>query len=231
LAFEHDGPQHYGKKIRGNQTPEELETIKDLHDLKNRLCRRHGITLIRIVSMNKIASRDDLRAEILRRCSDAKLRVPYPSAIEKIVDAPDSIRIWQEVQQVVAKHGGKLQSHYYAGSSSNLMVACKKEDHPAFPIAPRKLMDGQWCRRCYNDSLLNSGALERGYKDNQEWLRAVLKNSGCRLSSKLPPRLCHRTKNIVLRCRCGKIQKPKTFQSIVNSKTGGCCPSCKQKTQ
>lgn len=231
LAFEHDGPQHYGKRIRRSQTPEQLKTIRELHELKDRLCRKNRITLIRIVSMNKIAERDALRKEILDKCDAANVCVPYPSATEKIVDAPDSIRIWQEVQQIVAKRGGKLQSHYYAGTSSKIMVSCEKEDHPPFPITPRKLRDGQWCRRCYDDSLLNSGALERGYKDNEEWLRAVLKNSGCRLSSKLPPRLCHRTKNIILRCRCGEIQKPKTFQSIVNSKTGGCCHSCKQKTR
>jgi hypothetical protein len=228
LAFEHDGPQHYGRKIRANQTQQELNTIRELHALKNRLCRKNKVILIRIVSMVRIAASDELREAILEKCRRVKVRVPFPKAIEQVVDAPESLRIWQELREQVADRGGKLLTRSYGGSTSKVRVFCGNRKHVPFQIAPRKLRAGQWCRKCYDLSLLNQGAVLRGYSDNEEWLRSVLQSSGCKLLSRVPPNLCHRTKGLIVNCKCGKKQKPKTFNSIVTSKAGGCCDSCKQ---
>ena len=229
VAFEHDGPQHYGKKIRSTQTRRQMRTIKELHALKDRLCLRNDVTLIRIVSMGKIAPGDALRKDILLKCRVAALRPPFPDAIEKVIDAPASIKIWQDIRKCVTGHGGKLLTKYYAGSRASLLVSCENKSHEPFPITFSHLKRGQWCRACYDLSLLNKGAVSRGYKDNAHWLTSVLNSSGCKLLTQLPQKLAHRTAGIVVRCRCGKKQKPKTFSSIVRSKSGGCCDSCKQK--
>ncbi len=229
VAFEHDGPQHYGKKIHSNQTPEGLNRIRTLHLLKDRLCRQNKVKLIRIVSMNRIESSDLLRRTILRKCKAARIRVPNPNAIERVIDAPDSIQIWQETRKQVAKRGGRLLTRHYAGSRSSLQVACGNKSHPPFTTTPAYLRRGHWCRKCYDLSLLNKGAAKRGYKDNKSWLRDVLRQSGCKLLSRLPPELSLRTEGIVLKCKCGKRQRPKVFASIAYSKTGGLCDSCKQK--
>lgn len=229
VAFEHDGPQHYGQRIRRTQTPQQMRTIQELHALKDQLCQRNNVTLIRIVSMNKIAPGDALRQEILLMCRAATHHPPLPDAIEKVADAPRSIEIWQEIRNCVAARGGKLLTKRYAGSTAELVVSCENKSHKPFSTTHGHLKRGQWCRECYDLSLLNKGAVARGYKDNAHWLHSVLSASGCTLLSRLPPKLCHRTEGIVLRCKCGKKQKPKTFSLIVRSKSGGCCDSCKQK--
>jgi hypothetical protein len=229
VAFEHDGPQHYGQRIRSNQTPESLKNIRRLHLLKDQLCRRNKVKLIRIVSMNRIASSDSLRRTILKKCKAAGIRVPNPTAIEKVTDAPDSIKIWQDIRTRVAERGGRLLTRHYAGSRTSLRVACGNKLHPPFTTTPTHLKRGQWCRKCYDLSLLNKGAVARGYKDNEHWLSEVLRQSCCKLLSRLPRNLSLRTEGIVLKCKCGKKQKPKVFASIVYSKTGGLCDSCKQK--
>ena len=229
VAFEHDGPQHYGRKIRSAQTAQELKVIRKLHILKDGLCLRHKVKLIRIVTMTNIASSDALRKAILKKCKEARLRVPHPTAIEQIADVPDSIRIWQEIRNRVADRGGTLLTRCYAGSSTTLRLSCAQKSHKPFSTTPGHLKRGQWCRECYDLSLLNKGALTRGYTDNEQWLRSVMKSSGCKLLSRLPQKLCHRTEGIIVECKCGKKQKPKTFASILYSKTGGCCDSCKQK--
>ena len=149
LAFEHDGPQHYGKKIRSNQTPQQLKKIRELHKLKDRLCAKYGVTLIRIVSMNKIADPGLLRKEILKECAAASVTVPYPKAVEIVVDAPDSIRLWQEVREIVNGYGGKLISKQYVGSDKKVKVSCSDPTHEAWWITPHKIKMGRWCRECY----------------------------------------------------------------------------------
>ena len=228
VAFEHDGPQHYGKQIRSSQTPQQLKHIRELHVLKNRLCTQNGVVLIRIVSMNKIAPSDELRKDILLKCRVAKLAPPFSDAIEKVADAPSSIKEWLEIRSLVAGRKGKLLTKHYAGTNAELRVSCENESHDPFSITPRHLKRGQWCRECYDLSLLNKGAVRRGHRDNADWLHSVLRDSGCKLLSRLPPKLSLRTEDIVLQCRCGKEQEPKTLSAIVYSKTGGCCDSCKQ---
>jgi hypothetical protein len=229
VAFEHDGPQHYGKKIRSSQTPQQLKNIRALHALKDRLCKQNDVVLIRIVSMNMIAPSDALRKKILLKCRAAKLNPPFPDAIEKVPDAPRAIEIWQEIRNLVAGRKGKLLTKHYAGTNAKLLVSCENKSHKPFLITPRHLKRKQWCRDCHDLSLLNEGAVKRGYIDNAHWLRSVLEKSGCKLLSRLPQKLAHRTTGIVLRCVCGKKQKPRTFNSIVESKSGGCCKLCRQK--
>lgn len=229
VAFEHDGPQHYGKKIRSSQTPQALRRILELDALKDQLCKQNDVILIRIVSMNKIAPSDALRKDILLKCRAARLTPPFPDAIEKVPDAPSSIKIWQEIRTIVTDRRGTLLTKHYAGTNAELLVSCENKSHKPFHITHRHLKRGQWCRKCYDLSLLNKGAVARGYKDNADWLHSVLTASGCTLLSQLPPALCHRTEGIVIRCKCGTKQKPRTFNSIVCSKTGGCCKLCSQK--
>ena len=65
LAFEYDGEQHYHDFTFRFQKNKTLKEIKKRDELKNKLCKEHGIVLIRIPYWKK----DDLEGYIFRQFS------------------------------------------------------------------------------------------------------------------------------------------------------------------
>jgi hypothetical protein len=228
LAFEHDGPQHYGQQCRSNQTPQELRAIRGLHKLKDRLCVMNGVTLIRIVSMNKIANPTLLRRDILEKCAAANVAVPHPDANETVVEAPESIRLWEEVRTIVNRRGGRLISRQYLGSATKVKVSCGDPTHRAWEITPQKIKMGRWCPKCYAKKVRVNGAKRHGFESYRDRIVSRLNEYGCALMSR-SKKIEARTV-VEIRCWCGELRMVRGGD-LVRLKYGGLCRTCAQRKQ
>ena len=225
LAFEHDGPQHYGVKIRAHQTDEDLRRIQVYDQHKDNLCKQHGVSLIRIPTLGERLPRALLRSFILDKCRDLKINVPFPNAPTVVSVTPDDIRYYHEFKQLVKGRGGTVLAERYLGSNEKLEVQCA-EGH-TFSIAPHKLKDGRWCLECYAERLAKESAAKYGFNDYRERLVGYLAESESSLVAPNSGAIKAST-TVEITCRCGAA-RTMIAASVLTLEHHGLCRSCWQK--
>ena len=205
LAFEHDGPQHHGRPIHSGQTAAYFRDIRARDLLKDQLCARSRVTLIRIPSLVDTLPIDQLRARIIEDCRTRQIAVPFPDAEVVVSDTAKSIILWQECIAAVQAKGGKLLSPQYLGSQKPLLIECA-EGHQ-FTMKPQHLKDQQfrWCRQCYKQRLRFEGAERHGYATYRDRLVNRLREAGCTLTAPTTGIIDARTMTRV-RCKCGDLR-------------------------
>ena len=224
LAFEHDGPHHSGIPIRPGQGQEFFDQVNARDARKDRLCRRHGVTLIRIDRLREVVSFDGLRAHILDSLKAKGICPPFPYAPESIATTPDDVRILNEAKTLVEARGGTLLTREYLGSQQKLSVRCANGHK--FPIRISHLRDERWCPKCNAERQATAAAARKGFASYREQITAWLAEGGCVLVKPQSGDIRSDT-SVVIRCRCGKT-RPMAASSVPSLKHHGLCRKCSQ---
>jgi hypothetical protein len=225
LAFEHDGPQHYGVKIRPQQTDKALESIQEYDRHKDMLCSQFGVDLIRVPTLGDKVPWEQARAFIVKECRKRNIKVPFLEAVAVVSPVPEDLRYFEEFKRLVEDRGGIVLAERYLGSNEKLEVQCAN-DH-TFSIAPHKLKEGRWCRTCYDEKQTRDAAARYGYKDYRERLVSYLAESK---SSLVAPNsgVIKASTTVEIACRCGAT-RPTVAASVLVLKHHGLCRSCWQQ--
>ena len=225
LAFEHDGPQHHGVKIRPQQTDQDLERIQEYDRHKDMLCFQNGVALIRVPALGDMVPWEQARAFIVKECRERNITVPFSEAEAVVSPVPEDLRYFEEFKRLVEDWGGIVFAHKYLGSNEKLKVQCGNEH--TFSIAPNKLKEGRWCRRCYAKRLAEEDAAKHGAKNYLERLIKYLAKSGCSLLEPVASEITARSL-VTVKCICGDT-RPMAAGGAMKLKHHGLCRSCWQK--
>lgn len=224
LAFEHDGPHHSGIPIRRGQGQKFFNEVANRDATKERLCRLHGVTLIRIDRLGEVVLLDGLRAHILESLQEHGIHPPFPDAPERMATTPDAVRLLSEAKGLVEARGGTLLSREYQGSRQALSVVCP-EGHE-FSTKISHLRDGRWCPKCYAARLAKEAAARKGFDSYREQITSWLAEAGCRLIKPKTGDIRSDTE-VSIRCCCGK-SRPMKAASVPSLKHHGLCRKCSQ---
>jgi hypothetical protein len=230
LAFEHDGPQHFGTAFL-SMTPDQIQRLQQRDVLKNELCQAQVVRLIRVPALNQILPLDQLRGHILEACDKLGVHVPTPDApVDCVAITPEDVRLFEEVRALVESRGGRVLSQTYLGSAVPLEIDCGKGH--TFWMAPHKLKDTQfrWCRKCYTNRQRHEGAVKHGFGSYYERVVAHLAAAGCEIIT--PAADDFGAWSLVSwLCPCGRNRGPVAAASVLATDNKGLCRSCIAKQQ
>jgi len=225
VAFEHDGPQHFGTAFL-SMTPDQIQRLQQRDALKNTLCHAKGVRLVRVPALNQILPVAQLRSHILDECGKRGVHVPCPDEpVDSIAITPEDIRLFNEVRALVESRGGRILSPAYLGSAEPLEIDCGNGH--TFPMSPHKLKDQQfrWCRKCYAIRLRNEGAARHGFRSYYARVVAHLDEAGCEIIT--PETDDFGARSLVSwKCACGRDRGPVAAASILATANNGRCRRC-----
>lgn len=146
LAFEYDGIQHYKFIKYFHKTKEEFHKRKGMDNIKNDLCIKNNITLLRIPYYIKF---DDIKNYIITLCNNNKIIIPNDIDINH-EDFKDIYKLKEnklkEVQKIIENKGGTLLSNVYINSKTKLRVECGKGH--IWEINSENIKYDYWCPYC-----------------------------------------------------------------------------------
>jgi hypothetical protein len=152
LAFEHQGPHHYGASPYSSQTADQFDKQR-AHDRFKRLrCRTNGIVLISVPEIPKRLKLTEIKSFIRQECEKMGVAVPkgFERRIVNLKNAYAVPRAKQQLQQLrafAAARGGKCLSPVYMGSQQKLLWQCEKRHR--WHATPSNIKTGYWCPHCF----------------------------------------------------------------------------------
>lgn len=151
LAFEHQGIQHFSRShftyLAGSDDFEELQK-RDA--LKEKLCEKNGVRLIKIPQLGSMLAVSNLREFIKTECLLQHL--PIPDHFDAITidlskaHSPDSLVRLEELKALGTRLGGKCLSDVYLGANVSLLWEC--QDGHQWNARPSNIKTGYWCPKC-----------------------------------------------------------------------------------
>lgn len=149
LAFEHQGPQHYNEHFRFFS--KSTTDLKERDKLKRKICKKQGVRLIEIPSLNVHLPFGQLEEFLLKEIKKLRLSkklVPYKlnSKIFCHVWAPRHNEALKKAQEIARSRKGKCLSTEYINSRIPLRWKCRK-GHQWNKIL-HKISSGHWCPKC-----------------------------------------------------------------------------------
>lgn len=154
VAFEHHGRQHYAIEKRFFQkTPARFKRQVSMDRRKHRLCRQHGIRLVKIPEVGWKFPQERLLAEVISRCRRLGIRVPAKAHRLRINYAPAWNRNREEadkavglLKKAVKKQKGKWLNPKWMGGRHQYQFQCAsghrwKNDYYG-------ILSGRWCPIC-----------------------------------------------------------------------------------
>ena len=159
LAFEHDGEQHNRITTIYTKTKEALVKRKLIDKTKNELCKKNGITLIRIPEVQSKIKIEELKEYLELVLSESDIVLPenfndLQINLTKVYDFNHDKFYLDKYKKVAENKEWKIISDYYNGYYGKLKIICN-ENHE-FEMAPDALMSTINCPICYK--------IKRGYK-------------------------------------------------------------------
>lgn len=224
LAFEHDGPHHAGIPIRRGQGQKFFGQVAARDAVKEKLCRQHGVTLIRIECLREVTPLEGLRSSIVEKLKRKGIEPPCPGAPANMVTTPDAVRSLNEAKRLIEVRGGTFLGTSYLGSQQKLPVRCA-EGH-TFGARISHLRRGGWCRECYAARLAQEAAARKGFGSYREQIMAWLADADCKLVKPKTGEVRSDTP-VVIKCCCGK-PRPLKASSVPRLKHNGLCRQCSQ---
>jgi len=154
VAFEHHGRQHYARERRFFQKSQARYKRQVFLDRrKSRLCRQHGVRLVKIPEVGWKFPLERLLPEVIRRCRQLGIRVPAGAQRLRINYAPAWNRNREEAEKAVRmlkrfvkRHKGKWLDPRWMGGRHKYHFECTsghrwRNDY--FGI-----LSGRWCPTC-----------------------------------------------------------------------------------
>lgn len=162
IAFEYHGPHHfknipYYYELNG-RLASRLEKQKQRDQLKRRLCKNNGVTLIEIPNVKVKSSISDFGRAILKFCKEAGIKTARSIDFDNI----DTRSLWTSKalkrinlgKDIASERGGELLSDTYISSQVPLKWKCS-EGH-VWSATLGSVQKGGWCRKCYDINRLAS---------------------------------------------------------------------------
>mgnify|MGYP001291069800 CR=1 FL=1 len=59
----------------------------------------------------------------------------------------------EKFQEIAKGKGGECLSTIYSDAGTNLEFNCANDSHPQFHAQPQHILNGSWCRLCYEDEV------------------------------------------------------------------------------
>jgi hypothetical protein len=154
LAFEYQGRQHYEYTPYFHKTKKRFEEKKALDDLKRKLCKDHGITLIELGWIYKEGRLrkvkfNEMEGYIRKKCCENKI-IP-PKKHKKIqwrtlnVAPPDKLL---EMHKLAESRGGSCLSNEYLGTHVKLKWQCGKCKKEWWATPHNIISASSWCPKC-----------------------------------------------------------------------------------
>lgn len=146
LAFEYDGIQHFQFIEYFHKTQENFEKCLMRDKLKNILCKKRGVILIRIPFWIKY---EDIKSYIVEKCQKLKIEIPnnvdidYKRLLNVNKTNNDELN---RIKKIVEEKGGTVLSNVYVNNLTKLTIKCGK-DH-IFEMSPLSLKLDYWCLAC-----------------------------------------------------------------------------------
>jgi len=211
IAFEFQGDQHYQKNPFFHIS-RSLEETQYIDQLKKKLCKEHGVTLIEVPSMDY----DKFGSFIMAKCREQSIAIG-PLSIEafdyKSFDIYSPF-ILEEMKRIADSRNGECLSDKYVNSETKLRWRCN-EGHE-WEATPKMVKSGTWCRICG----IVKGAMKQ--RDTIENMRIIaMSHDGECLSDQY---VNDKTK---LKWRCSEGHEWKAVPSSV--KQGHWCPVCARR--
>lgn len=143
LAFEYQGHQHY-LSSHFHRSVDEFEMRKSDDELKKKLCRQKGVSLIEIPYT---IESENIYEFVVKKCRRA--HIPIPTHQRK---ALNDIEIYSpagkmyEMGTVATKRGGQFLSKEYLGSHEKHTWVCNRGHQ--WQARPYSVKAGHWCPNC-----------------------------------------------------------------------------------
>ncbi|MGD0651725.1 MAG: hypothetical protein ABSA97_11400 [Verrucomicrobiia bacterium] len=169
LAFEHQGPHHYGLDIYSPAKLSRAARQRERDRLKRLLCRKNGVVLISVPEIPVRLRQDEVRDFIRRECEKRRISMPEdfdtkPVDLRDAYAVPETRRQFERLVAIAKERGGKCLSRAYRGHYEKLLWQCRNGHR--WRSAPAKIKSGQWCPYCANLRLtiydMRASAEQRG---------------------------------------------------------------------
>jgi len=148
VAFEHQGRMHYMKIKHFHQKKGSFRRRLALDQIKHRLCRQHGVRLVKIPEVGWKFPLERLLSEVIRRCRQRGIRVPAGAEQRRINYAPamnmnpaKSKRYLKFLSNYARKRKGRFLGKTWQGTRAKYHFKCHR-NHVFFSKMTR------WCKRC-----------------------------------------------------------------------------------
>jgi len=213
LAFEHQGPHHYGVNIYSSRPIGWLRKRKQ-HDREKCLrCRKHGVVLICVPEIPVHLKLDEVKDYIRRQCGRKGVPLPRGFACKRVnliraYSEPRARREMDELSLIARSRGGACLSRTYKGALAKLLWQCKKKHR--WCANPWDIKAGNWCPHC------------RGLRLTIHDMRSLAEKKGgkCRSS-----KYSGTHKKLLWECQYGHSWKAEP----ASIKMGTWCPTCALK--
>jgi hypothetical protein len=211
LAFEHQGEQHYSSRNYFANTEKEQAKIQAYDQLKQLLCKQHGVDLILVPEVPRLTRLETLAQFVLTACNTVGT---IPSAATKPVRYERAYiedgRLHRLVETAKAR-GGALVEKTYFGMKHRYMWRCAK-GHEWLQTAETIVNRETWCPYCSGRHNITLKALqEKAAERGGDVLTTTYQNE---------------TQKITCRCRRGH-----TFLLVArNLVAGSWCRKCQKQT-
>ena len=146
LAFEYDGAQHFKFVKHFHRTKDGFKNQLGLDKLKNELCEKNNVTLIRIPYSIEFKN---IKNFIIEKCNEFEIYVPNDVEIDykkfKDIYANKDDK-YQLMKKMVTDKKGTLLTNTYINADTKFEVECEKKH--IWPINYHSLQQGRWCPYC-----------------------------------------------------------------------------------
>ena len=149
LAFEHQGIQHYKISRPFVCSKSQLKKLKQSDLLKKKICREHGVVLIRIPSVPDILPIVKLKEFVKKRL--LLFGYPVPHGYDSAEFNPNLAYLNTKIQilkDIAQSRGGDCLSTHYLGAHEKHTWIC--EHGHIWEAEANNVKRGAWCPECYN---------------------------------------------------------------------------------
>jgi thiol-disulfide isomerase/thioredoxin len=210
LAFEHQGPHHYGVNIYSSRPANWLSKRRE-HDREKRLrCREHGVVLISVPEIPVRLKPDEVKDYISRQCKRKGVALPRDFARKRVsliraYSEPRAKRELEQLSLLARSRGGECLSRTYKGALEKLLWQCKSKHR--WRANPWDIKAGNWCPHC------------RGLRLTIRDMRALAEKTGGKC---LSSRYSGTHKKLLWECHSGHRWKAEP----ASIRMGTWCPTC-----
>jgi hypothetical protein len=155
IAFEHQGQQHYKSlKHFGGDSQFKLTQADDA--TKAKLCKEHGIQLIRVPALFTIMKLEDFQQWLYDECQRLGIDTPDDMLTKKI-SLKSAWKGTRTVKQLAIAHelardkGGECLATEYVNAHAPMEFKCDNPEHPSWMACLMHIKKGTWCKKCANE--------------------------------------------------------------------------------
>jgi hypothetical protein len=165
IAFEYDGKQHHKFLKMFHKTKEGFIAQQERDRLKDKLCKEHGIALIRVpYNVNY----KDIKDYICQKCKEMNINIPYDMIINyKLFEGIYTKDMsYNRLKEIVESKNMKLIDRYFISWHEQIEMECSKGHR--IHMRANNIKKSRGCTKCYESR-----------KDTLDDIKKIAKVHGC----------------------------------------------------